>query len=106
MMGPGRARSFSRKEDGTFEVGGVPQGAYMAVVNVMNRANPTDRQIATAPVDVRDSDVENLTLQLSLPITLTGSIVLEGTLPAGEKMSQEREASSWPLPTPECSCSA
>ncbi|HEY3441580.1 MAG TPA: carboxypeptidase-like regulatory domain-containing protein [Paludibaculum sp.] len=86
VMGVSRApRSFTRKEDGTFEVGGVPQGAYLAVVNVMNRANPTERQVATAPVDVSDRDVEDLTLQLSLPITLTGSVVLDGALPTGEK---------------------
>jgi hypothetical protein len=86
MAGMGRAfRSFTRKEDGSFELGGVPRGAYQVVVNVTNRANPAERQFATAPVDVSDKDVDELTVRMSPPIALTGTILLEGTLPAGTK---------------------
>lgn len=86
VMGRG-SRSFSRKEDGSFELGGVPRGAYLAMVHLINRVNPAERQSAMAPVDVSDKDVDDLTLRLSPPLILNGSIVLEGTLPAGAKQT-------------------
>lgn len=82
-------RSFTRKEDGSFEMAGVPSGSYLAMATVMNRANPLERQIASAPVDVSDRNADGLTIRLTPPANITGTVTIEGTLPAGSKPAPE-----------------
>ncbi|MBI5281795.1 MAG: carboxypeptidase regulatory-like domain-containing protein [Candidatus Solibacter usitatus] len=84
-VGIGIGRGVSRKEDGSFEVANVPKGAYVIMVNAMNRNNPSERLSATAQVDVANQDVEDIVIRVLPPVTLSGTVAIEGTLPQGAK---------------------
>jgi hypothetical protein len=74
MIGSFRNRNIN--EQGIFEIRGVVPGSYDLVANLNDRNN---RMSARVPVDVGNSDVQNVTLVLSPPLALAGRLVIEGT---------------------------
>ncbi len=63
------------KRDGTFEIGPLPPGAYYVLASPQGAFRPPS---ARAMASITDRDVESLTLMMSPPLTLTGSVRLEG----------------------------
>ncbi len=63
------------KEDGTFEIGGVPQGSYYIAAMPMQGVMSVQGKVA---VDVGQENVENVTLVLGGGSSLRGSIRIDG----------------------------
>jgi hypothetical protein len=78
-MTPALSISGTRVEsDGTFVFHNVPPGPYTARVN--NRG-----VILSKSVVVGDTDIDNVALTVSLPVTLNGRVRLENATPAGPR---------------------
>ena len=73
MIGNFRNRNIN--DQGIFEIRGVVPGSYDLIANLNDRNN---RMSARVPVDVGNSDVQNVTLVLSPPLSLPGRLVIEG----------------------------
>jgi len=89
MQGP--FQSMRPSQDGTFSISGVPSGSYILRLNVMNRitqGNQTaqfmGRQSITVPLEVGNSDVNDIVARLEPPFQFTGTIKVDGD---GEKPS-------------------
>jgi len=69
---------------GKFDYGRVVPGSYILYVQVRppGATSPADALWATMPLEVREQDVDNLTLVPRAGINLTGKVVLDGQ-PAG-----------------------
>lgn len=63
------------KEDGTFEIGGVPPGSYYVAAFPMQGPQSVSGKVA---VDVSRENVQNVTLTLGSGMTLNGSIRIDG----------------------------
>jgi hypothetical protein len=65
---------------GKFDYGRVVPGAYILYVQVRppNATSPADVQWATMPLEVREQDVDNLTLDPRAAINLPGKVVVDG----------------------------
>lgn len=71
-MGPG---AFSRvRPDGAFEITGVRPGAYNLTATAMDRG---PRSMGRSPIEV-SGDIDNAVVTISPPISLNGSIKVEG----------------------------
>ncbi|MGJ5813214.1 carboxypeptidase regulatory-like domain-containing protein [Paludibaculum fermentans] len=73
-------RMIQSKEDGSFEMAGVPNGSWVLVVNSGRGGPPgtTNEQQTTAlPVEVSNQDIDGLEVRFSLPFTLQGNVVVE-----------------------------
>ena len=74
-FGRGRAFGAMPQPDGVFEFNGVPPGRYL----VRGRSVlGTERLQASTVVDVGDTDVDGIQLILSLPVTISGQVTVEG----------------------------
>ena len=71
--------AFRRSEPGVVEVFGVPPGSWY----VMAHAAPTNdvNLIGTTSIDVKDSDLADVVIQMARPRQLTGQAVIESTGP-------------------------
>jgi hypothetical protein len=85
MIGNFRNRNIN--EQGIFEIRGVVPGSYDLVANLNDRNN---RMSARVPVDVGNSDVQNVTLVLSPPLSLPGRLVIEGTQSSPNNQDAQR----------------
>lgn len=65
-----------RNDDGSFELGGVAPGSYTLVANQMARGS--GRTTSMLPVQVGNSDVENVVLTLAPPVDVSGIVRSEG----------------------------
>jgi hypothetical protein len=70
--GQGRQSNMSR--DGTFEVRGVPPGAWMLVVDYWEAGK---RLFARVPVDVGGADLDGVVVHLEAGFTLNGTVRVE-----------------------------
>lgn len=66
------------REDGSFEVAGLVPGSYTLVATRLNGSG--DR--ARVPLQIGNSHVENVVLQLQPPVELAASVRIEGEQPA------------------------
>lgn len=71
----GNFRNRNINEQGFFEINGVAPGSYDLVAMLNDRAN---RMSARVPLEVGNSDIENVTLLLSPGFTLAGRLAIEG----------------------------
>ena len=85
MIGNFRNRNID--EQGIFEIRGVVPGSYDLVANLNDRNN---RMSARVPVDVGNSDVQNVTLVLSPPLSLPGRLVIEGAQSSPNNQDAQR----------------
>ena len=65
---------------GAFDIRGVPPGSY-EVIAVLNERN--NRMTARLPLEIGNSDVQNVSLVISPGFTLTGRLAIEGQQPGG-----------------------
>jgi hypothetical protein len=72
---------------GSFEIRGVPPGSYELIAMVNERNN---RMTARLPVEIGNSDVQNVSLVVSPGFTLTGRLVIEGQLAGAGDQSPSR----------------
>ncbi len=73
--------AYSRtNSDGTFELLGVPAGDWVISVNQMRREGGAPSNIS-ARVTVSQSDLENVVLRATTPVSVSGSATLEGGKP-------------------------
>ncbi|QOY91534.1 carboxypeptidase-like regulatory domain-containing protein [Paludibaculum fermentans] len=73
-------RMTQGKEDGSFEMTGVPNGAWVLIVNSGRGGppgGPGDQQTTTVPVEVANQDIEGLEVRFTPPFTLQGNVVVE-----------------------------
>ncbi|MBI4889299.1 MAG: carboxypeptidase regulatory-like domain-containing protein [Acidobacteria bacterium] len=76
-------RFSTRRQDGSFEVSGVPSGSYVVMLRTMNRNS--EQSAAIENVDVNGSDVAGVTLRPQPPVVLQGQVVMEGVEPEKAK---------------------
>lgn len=86
VMGADRNSSQFRGPSGEFEIRGVRPGSYL--LRAMYFEPPDIQRHGTIPLEVSNTDVENLTVSLAAPIELRGSIRAEAdTQPALDTLS-------------------
>ena len=73
-----RQMMTSRRPDGSFELRGVIPGAYYLIAQSFDAG---ERQVARVPVDVGNTDVENVELALAPGQDLTGTVRVESDTP-------------------------
>ena len=65
--------------DGAFEFAAVPPGSYTIVAQSPGAAQ--QRMTARVPVDVGNSDINNVSVRLQPPLTLSGVVTVDSTQP-------------------------
>lgn len=73
-----RNLAAAQDADGTFEVRGVSPGAYYVIAH---RADQNTQLMARVPVNVGNANVENIELVLRPPLTVTGTVTVQGESP-------------------------
>jgi hypothetical protein len=81
MGGMGRSGS-GLGADGTFEITRVQPGSYYLIAQRMARQQQGPGLMGRATVDISSSDVTGVIVPLAEPITVTGTVKVEGTQPA------------------------
>ncbi len=71
----GNFRNRNINEQGIFEIRGVAPGSY-DLIGILNERN--NRMSARVPLEIGNSDVQNVALVISPGFTLTGRLALEG----------------------------
>ena len=79
IRNPGNLRSRIN-DQGTFEIRGVAPGSYEVIAMLNDRTN---RMTARLPLEIGNSDVQNVSLVLSPGFTLTGRLTIEGQAAGG-----------------------
>jgi len=74
MAGQGRPATMAR--DGSFEIRGVPPGAWLLSVDYWEAGK---RLLARVPADVGGSDIEGVVVHLEPGVTLTGTVTTPST---------------------------
>jgi hypothetical protein len=85
--GIGNFRNRNINEQGVFEIRGVVPGSYDLVANLNDRNN---RMSARVPVDVGNSDVQNVTLVMSPPLSLPGRLIIDGAQTSPNNQDAQR----------------
>ena len=80
-------RSPTINEQGVFEIRGVAPGSY-ELVGIINDRN--NRMFGTVPLEVGNSDVQNVTVVISPGLSIAGRISIEGPNASGDGASSSR----------------
>lgn len=87
------------REDGGFEMTGVPNGNWQLIVMTGRggMSSPAEQQSVSVPIEVSNQDIEGLEVRFSPPFTLQGTVVVEAATD-----DQKKDLSSYSISlTPE-----
>ncbi|HEY3380957.1 MAG TPA: carboxypeptidase-like regulatory domain-containing protein [Vicinamibacterales bacterium] len=99
----GTSYAASVKDDGSFSIGNVPPGRYLAIARAMVTPAPGERQVqmvTTQAFALGSQDFTGLNLVLSAGGAITGSIVVQSAMSQQIDLTRVRVSVSPPSPIP------